>query len=218
MPPANAPTKYANISGTPCITYLNSPIDTTEKYDPNVTPPNWFASDAMFVLMKFPMATPITDAFHININIAPAPYKNENKMQNRSTLTLLKNILLNMLNEFIAFPVTVVAPESCVVRPFIEDIVDDCDSKIMDTVDAGSTTYHNTNANVAPKNKYMNEDNAFACSFSNNTSVVSVKSFCSSNFISLYIIGTDAIVAKNTINKLLYSLNMKYDRNIAMLV
>ena len=32
IPPANPATKYDNISGIPCITYFNKPIDITWKY------------------------------------------------------------------------------------------------------------------------------------------------------------------------------------------
>ena len=67
-------------------------MPTIEKYDPNDMPPNCCAIDARCVLMKFPIAVPTTDAFHISMNIAPAPYKNENSTQNSSTLTLLKTI------------------------------------------------------------------------------------------------------------------------------
>ena len=33
-----------------------------------------------FVLIKFPIAAAITDAFHVNTKIAPAPYKNEKRI------------------------------------------------------------------------------------------------------------------------------------------
>ena len=85
-------------------------------------PPRFVANEARFDLIKFPMAVPITDAFHNNMNNAPAPYKKEKTIVNNNTLTLLKNILLNILKGFVANPV--VPPVSSVVRPFIEIIVD----------------------------------------------------------------------------------------------
>ncbi len=47
---------------------------------------------ARFVLIKFPIAAAITEAFQVNMNIAPAPYKNEKRMQKIETFKLLSRI------------------------------------------------------------------------------------------------------------------------------
>src|SRR3989344_7017279 len=49
----------------------------------------------IFVLKKFPTAVLITEAFNIKINIAPAPKKNEKKIENNKTLRLFASILPN---------------------------------------------------------------------------------------------------------------------------
>lgn len=69
IPPANAPVKYAAISGIPCIKYRANP------------------NGRFFRLLSvnIPTAAAITLAFHDNMNIAPAPNISENSSVNINT-------------------------------------------------------------------------------------------------------------------------------------
>ena len=62
----------------------------------------------MLVLMNDPIAVPTIDAFHMRMNIAPAPYRKENNIQNSKTFTLLKNIFANTDAALTALPETCV--------------------------------------------------------------------------------------------------------------
>ena len=46
-----------------------------------------------FSFANVPIAAPITEAFHVKMNIAPAPKNNEKNRQNSITLMLFMNIL-----------------------------------------------------------------------------------------------------------------------------
>ena len=48
-------------------------------------------------LIVSPIATPITDAFHVNMKSAPTPYKNENNTQKINTFRLFDNMSRNIL-------------------------------------------------------------------------------------------------------------------------
>ena len=71
--PARPATKYAVISGIPWIRYLRSPNDVALKYPDNEVNPANDASMPNFVLIKFPSAVPITDAFQRRIKSDPLP-------------------------------------------------------------------------------------------------------------------------------------------------
>ena len=63
IPPARPAIIYPNISGIPCNKYL-------EKAN---VPENNKPFDAAKLLVNVPIAAAMTVAFHVNINIAPAP-------------------------------------------------------------------------------------------------------------------------------------------------
>src|SRR3989338_2137741 len=130
----------------------------------------------MFALIKLPIAAPITVAFQVNMNMAPAPYTKENSTENAITLKLLKNILPNM-------------PRLCTALPetwlLIACIVPICLSKSRLIVDAGRKEYHNAHAIVIPMNMYIKKDIALLCSLNIAYSFSIIISLLSSSFIVL---------------------------------
>ncbi len=92
--------------------------------------------------MKLPAAAPITLAFHVRMNIAPAPYKKLNSMQKISTLTLFRNILLSSA-------VCVIWPVTCWFR-FV--MVCDCTLNSPDATSEGRALYQKENAIAMPAN------------------------------------------------------------------
>src|SRR3989338_8422499 len=110
----------------------------------------------MFDLMKLPMAAPMTVAFHARIKIAPAPYTKENRIENASTLKLLKNIFQNAFRLCITFPETWL---------LIDCIVPTCLSNRLLSVVVGRKAYHTAHATVMPTNIYIKNEIALLCSF-----------------------------------------------------
>ena len=128
---------------------------------------------AAWVLIKFPAAAPITDAFHDSMNSAPVPYMNANNTQNIMTFTLLRNILFSS-DIFATFPVT------CWFRFAMVWV---CILNIFEDIADGSTTYQSVYAIENPmntKNRYLS---AWACSFNSVFSPSTVAFFLSSVFI-----------------------------------
>ncbi len=81
-PPAIAPMKYARISKLPCGK------KTIAANGKAFIPPILFAS--------IPIATAKTEAFQVNMKIAPAPKMNENRNERKRTPMLFDTILKNV--------------------------------------------------------------------------------------------------------------------------
>lgn len=97
--------------------------------------------------MKFPIAVPMTDAFHVRMNKAPAPYRKEKSIQKTNTLRLLKNIVENALTWLTAFGAS---------RVFIFRMVSACVLKSRLVRDEGSITYQMEKANTKPMKRKRN--------------------------------------------------------------
>lgn len=147
------------------------------------------------------MATPITVAFHVKTKIAPAPYMNENTIAISSTVMLLKNMFVNLATSVFAVLDSVTFP----VAPDISMNVSCCDLNSCISVPRGSTMYIIVVASTIPRNRYMNAFSAFQCSSRSILSGKSCRSFSSSYFIILYIMGVAPIATNATSTMLAYS-------------
>ena len=144
------------------------------------------------------MATPITVAFHVNTNIAPAPYMNENTIAISSTVMLLKKILVNLC--MFDSRVVICSCVTCAVgvpRVILSNSWC-CVSNTLVSTPSGRTTYSSVVASIIPRNRYMNAFSAFQCSSSSILLGRSCRSFCSSCFIILYISGVAPIAMNAT--------------------
>lgn len=205
IPPASAPTKNPSISKNPCIRYWNIPTYITSRKLTAFVIPVSCAISSSSVFMKYPIAIPITVAFHVSTNIAPAPYMNENIIAISSTVMLLKNMVENLDRLFVC----VVSVALLVIPPISANVLY-CASNTCVSTPVGRKMYSAADAITTPRNRYMNAFSAFQCSSSSILCGRSCRSFCSSYFIILYISGVAPMATKATTIMLAYSLKNWY--------
>lgn len=80
-----------------------------------------------------------------------------------------------------------------------------CVSYILFSNPVGKTMYSSAVASTIPRNRYIKAFSAFQCSFSSILSGRSCRSFCSSYFIILYIMGVAPSAMNPTITRLAWS-------------
>src|SRR3989338_6016981 len=129
------------------------------------------------------------------------------RMENASTLTLLRKMMENIASWFIAFDEYVFA--------LMVWIVSVCFWKRTSTVALGRATYHSVLDITTPMKRYIKKEIALLCSCKRVRSWSMIMSLLSSSFMVLYMMGRAAITMKSTITMLACSRNIHSARSMA---